>query len=142
MIGKYYTSIHSCPVSVWQDVTKTGDLSKLRRGGWYRQKKAKAAWAKIYNEYLAEFGLPNAYKTYLQEMGRAAWEYGKAVNGEPWLMPIAQIREAQAKGHISGLPPTKFSKVLADVSKGMGFQIDPEKTTVAQFFGYVKSLQG
>ena len=142
MRGKYYNSIHSCPVSIWQDVTKTGDLSKLHLGGWYRASKAARAWATLYNEYLAEFGLPEAYKTYLHEMGRAAWEYGKAVNGEPWLMPIAQIREAQARGQIAGLSPSKFSKVLADVSKGMGFQIDPEKTTVAQFFGYVKALQG
>lgn len=142
MRGKYYTSIHSCPVSIWQEVTKTGKLSNLHIGGWYRASKAAKAWSKIYNEYLAEFGLPETYKTYLNDMGRAAWEYGKAVNGEPWLMPIAQIREAQAKAHVSGLPPTKFSKVLADVSKGMGFQIDPARTTVAQFFGYVKSLQG
>lgn len=139
--GKYYDSIDNCPLLAWQEVSKTGKHHAIHKGGIYSGKKAKAAWVKIFDEYLKEFGIPYMYKTYLKNMVWAMDELARSYNKEKWLRPIAQIREAQAIALLSTGPNVPFSDQVARVSKGMGFQIDPAKTTVAQFYGYVNSLK-
>lgn len=138
--GRYYDSIRNCPLSVWNQISETGDVRFLYRGGWYRKKKALQAYQRIQSEYISEFGIPSFYRDYLKEMGRAAWEWSKVWNGEPWRKPVAMIREAQAKGKLDLMPKQSFITSLAQVSKGMGYRIDPKKITVWEFYGYVKAL--
>lgn len=139
--GRYFDSIHNCPVLTWNRVTTTGDLREIHRGGRYNEKAARKNWIAIYDEYIKEFGIPEEYKRYLRDMAWACADYAEAYNGKKWKLPIAQMREAQAKAAFGEAPAAKFSEVVARVSRAVGFAIDPSRVTVAQFFGYVKSLK-
>ena len=139
--GRYYDSIHNCTLMAWNEAINTGKLHSIHLSGWYSGRKAKAAWIKIYDEYLKEFGLPQYYKTYLKTMVWAMEELAISYTTDKSLRPIAQIREAQAKALISG-PKSKLTDSLAVVSKSMGFRVDPKTTTVAEFYGYVNQVNG
>ena len=138
--GRYYQSIRECPILAWQEVSGKGDLKALHLGGWYRESKAFEAYEKMNAEFVEEFGIPASYQQYLREMGRAAWELSKAYNGEIWLRPIAKSREAQAQSLFEAIPKADFKKTLSQVSREMGFRVDPKQVSVFEFYGYVNSI--
>jgi len=50
-----------------------------------------------------------------------------------------QLAKSEKKG--SKTSDTTFTDLVVETSKYIGFQIDPNRTTVAQFAGYVKSFK-
>ena len=51
------------------------------------------------------------------------------------------LAKAEKKSKTSKTSETTFSDLVIETTKYIGFQIDPNKTTVAQFAGYVKSFK-
>lgn len=135
----YYESIHTCPILAFNKAI-TGDLSGMVIKGKLRKRKALRAYAKVFDEYLKEFGLPREYEEYLKTMIWAAEEYAAAAQGERFRFTLAQLKEKEAAKMLAG-DSTPLNIVAANLSKALGFPVNPATVTVAQFYGYLKSLE-
>lgn len=143
IIPKYYDSIHSCPMQAWRKVTQTGDLQALHISGWRSERKARKAYDAIQTEYIETFGLPDEYIMYLQQAQQGLAEYYEATKHnkvDRWKMTLANIILTEAKQILKTGPGDSFPVVLANVSKHMGFPIDLDRTTIAQFYGYIEAI--
>lgn len=138
---KYYNSIHNCPVSVFSEIQRTGNISALHISGNKDNHLFFVAWSSIMNEFIAEFGLNNAYQQYLKLMAKVVnLNYDIYIKGHKWKKIKAKSKEAQAKSMIATDHSVSISEVIADISKQMGFRVDPQTTTVFEFYGYIKHL--
>lgn len=143
ILPKYYTSIHTCPMQAWRKVTQTGDLHGLHISGLKSERKALKAYDAIQREYIETFGLPDEYMYYLQQAQQGLAEYYEATKGrevDRWKMTLANIILTEAKQLLKTGPGDSFPVVLANVSKHMGFAIDLDRTTIAQFYGYIEAI--
>lgn len=138
-MATYYESIYTCPVLAYNKAMR-GDYTGMLEKGRYSERKAQAAYAKVFDEYLEEFGLPKAYEEYLRTMIWAAEEYaGSTRSCERWRLTLARAKEHEAIASLGGAPEA-FSAVVAKLSRTLGFPIDPARTTVAQFYGYMETM--
>ena len=76
-LGKYHTSIDTCPVGPFQKVLSGEPLKNIHIGGRYREKAAFNCWRKLFNDYLKEFGLPTNYELFLNKMAKASEFWAK-----------------------------------------------------------------
>ncbi len=138
--AKYYTSIYDCPQKAF-NAGMRGDWSGMILQGRFNKRMAKKAYTSVFDEYVKEFGLPREYQEYLRTMVWAAEEYAESTKpGEKWRYTIAQVKEKEAAAMMSGGTSQPFATTCAQLSKAMGFAIDPNQVTVAQFYGYLQSI--
>ena len=50
-MAQYYSSIHDCPLNVFKQIQKDGDLKPLLISGEFDEQEANNAWLSIYDEY-------------------------------------------------------------------------------------------
>lgn len=137
----YYDSIHNCTLYAFDRALSTGDMEVIHISGKFDPEKAKTCWAKIFNEYISEFGLPEAYSRYLKLMIKACKLYSDAYNkSKRHLIVNAKIKHAQANKEIQGVGES-INKTVARVSKFMGMQIDVKSVTVLEFYSYLDIMQ-
>lgn len=143
---KYYKSIYDCPAKIFHEVM-AGELPKtaLCYKGRPSQKKANRIWDEISNEYIKEFDIDQNYKTYLKKM-LTACEYWKLayVDGIKPYKIWAKKEAAEALVLLGGIRAggkRSYAKAAASVSRAMGFYIKANEVTVAEFYGYVKTME-
>ena len=134
--SKYYKSIDTLPVIVYDQITDTGDIKKLCYKGRPQLKKCLHHWYNINNELYHSFGLNPAYRHLLELKQEYAqflyeWKVGNDLSAEPMAKYTARIieKEQESLGVKENL-----SKVCAKLSKAYGFMVDPAKVTVRMFF--------
>ena len=123
---------------------KTGKLKHLQIKGVKDLKTCESAWRNIMNEYFLKFGVPSDYELYIKKRMMAIKKYAQAIKtNNRTFVTLAKVLEKEAiddfnKNSGGG---EEFNITLAKVSKYMGFVIDPEVTTVINFYSYVKIMQ-
>ena len=140
--AKYYEDIDSCPVGVFQKVINTGELKHLCIEGKPDHEKIYEHWVNIFDEYIAVFGMPSNYLSYLKKMVIAINLFSQAYNeNRKDLITMAHVREREALIDLGDNEKgDNFHVIVANVSKFMGYQVDPMKTSVRQFYGYLQLL--
>jgi hypothetical protein len=134
----YHHSIDSCPIGVFQDILKRGDLQKLVIKGKPRPAKLNEAWELIYDEYLKLYGIPQSFKDYCNKKIQAGEMFAESlIEGQSWKRAIYEMLNEEAESAISSQQSEEFEKVLAYTSKKVGFRIDPKAMTVREFYGYL-----
>lgn len=134
-----HRSVKTLPVGIFQEVLATGNLSLL---GNASASQLETVWASIFDEYIAEIGLSESYKSYMRHMAKAIEHYKKAyVDGHMWHISFAEVEKAKAKAEIGDGAGTGFPLLVAQVSKFMGFRVDPNKTPVVEFYSYIKLME-
>ncbi len=134
-----YKSIKDLPIAVFQEILETGNLSLLGHG---TAKELEAAWATIFDEFIQHFGLSDGYKSYMRHQQKAVELYAKAyTKNQLWLLAVAKVEEAKAKDALSGGEGGGFALAVAQVSKAMGFRVDPKNTTTFEFYSYIKLIE-
>lgn len=140
--SKYYQSIDDCTAFAFNEALSKGKIESLCVAGKCKEKEAFKAWEKIISQYIDVFGIPEGYKEYLRKKLSAVKMYERAfVKGQKGYEIHGQLMEAEANKMMNIGTGQKFELLTAQVSKGMGFIVDPSKVTVRQFYGYVNLLQ-
>lgn len=118
----------------------SGDLKFVSKSKYFDDEKCAKHWEIIFNEYLAEFGLPPHYLRYLEKMKKAIKLYDQSYNNnERWKLIKARIAEEEASKELI-FDGESLSKTAARVSKFLGFQIDLKKVPVVQFHNYINLM--
>lgn len=138
--SKYYDSIHNCPILYWDWATKENNPKHLLRSGKHKEGKGWKELRNISVEFVDEFGIASSHKIYLRMKAKAANTLLKAYEKDMAFLPVAKIMDAEAERFKKTIPSIKFSQQLKRASQEMGFRVDPKKTTVAEFYGYVNSI--
>ena len=132
-----HVSVNTLPLAAWESA-KTGDLSGISRLPMPKFIKA-WAWRRCCESFVKEFGVTQEYKEYVKARVSELREWQRVFRGERHRIPIAR-NKAKAVAAMMAADPQPMRQIVAAVSKEMGFRIDPRKTTVAEFFGYVDYL--
>jgi hypothetical protein len=101
------------------------------------------AWNLIYSEYIEEFGVSEEYKHYTRErLKLCAMLEALYVRDEKWQRVLIEIKKDEIKRMEADFSPNEsdFNVLVGKLSKKMGFGIDPSRTSIRQFYSYLKSL--
>lgn len=109
------------------------------------KRKAAQAWMILYNDYLSNFGLPEAYTDYLKLRIKAnkAW-LDVYLKGQRFKKLKAQLYEAQAFSLISEDDDNQIEHIgviAAKLSRHYKFNIDPSQVSVRQFNSYIVGMK-
>lgn len=130
-------SINNTPMITFKKAL-AGDFKAMGKG-FFAEKKGYKAFVKVFNEADEAFNIAENYKAYLAKRVEAAKIYLKAINGKPWLFARAKIKENEAELALgAGGEGERFEIVCAQLAKNMGFKIDANTITVADFYSYMK----
>ena len=143
MANNYFNSIDTCSILLFVLISKgKKDATALCIDGKPNEGEAAKAWDELYTEYLEEFGVSAEYKHYIrQKIQLCEMIEGYYVNGETWrkiLITIKKHEIAQLEAQMTGTD-SDFTVTVGRLSKKMGFGIDPSKTSIRQFYSYIKS---
>ena len=134
----YHESIHTLPIGRFMRVMQKGDLQALAIEGKPSGEELKKAWDRVLNEQIEEFGIPKQYRQYLQLLSKACIHRANAyLKGQKHEKAYAKIAEAEAELIGNDGQAVSFSKQIAAISKKMGFRVDPNTTTVFEFYSYL-----
>ena len=136
MKSKKIYSIDNMPIALFDSILKTGNYSLLEG---VKESEKEKQWIKVFDEYLVEFGINEAYKKYLQLQSEAIDLYNDAYNkGQKYKATLAEVKTRQAEEALIDTKGGSFDLSVAMVSKFMGFRVDPKTTTVKEFYYYLK----
>lgn len=141
---RFYDSIENIPIGIFNKIMSTNDLLLLQLKGLKDEKKCYSCWCDIMNEYFLKFGVPKDYDLYIKKRMMAVKKYAQAIKtNNRTFVTLAKVLEKEAIDDFSMSvgEGEQFNITLARVSKFMGFVIDPNKTTVVDFYSYVKIMQ-
>ena len=141
--SNYFNSIDTCPILVFILISQgKKDVKALCIEGKPQEGEAVKAWDELYTEYLEEFGVSAEYKYYtMQRIQLCEMIEGLYVRNEFWRRILIEIKKheiRQLEAQMAG-GETDFNVTLGRLSKRMGFGIDPNKTTIRQFYSYLKA---
>ena len=144
-VPEYYDSLDA-PVSVWQKVHETSDLSWLLLKRIKPNEKLRAflqnAWDKIYNEYLAEFGLSENFISMKQkEIEIAEIELQLILSGDRTLIPFIKIEKEVLEKMKAGKSKIGFMESKIAIENRFKFQINMRSTSIREFYSYLKHLK-
>jgi hypothetical protein len=134
-----YTSIDTLPVYLFDQINKTGKLDLLIKGKPAKKlPDLEKIWEKIYDEFIAEFGMSELFLSYLAQMCAAIQHYKKAfIDGDRVQLNFARIKMRDAE-QIFSQNSKAPNNIYAIVSKFMGFRVDPMVTPTREFYQYLK----
>lgn len=143
-MAKYYNSIDNCPVLLFIQISQgEKQTAALCYKGKPNEKDSFKSWEGIYNEYLNTFGVSTEYIHYMREKSQLCQMLKEFfVDGSKWQRNLIEIKKAEIKRleEIMNNGESDFNTILGKLSKKMGFGIDPNKTTIRQFYSYLKAF--
>ena len=143
MKAKYYDSIDTAPILLFILISQgKKDTGALCYEGEVDAKDAANSWDKLYFEYVESFGVSSEYIHYTRErLALCEMLVGFYVDGEKWRRVLIDLKRLEIQKLEANMAQseTDFNTVLGRLSKRMGFGIDPNKTTIRQFYSYLKA---
>lgn len=143
--SEIYSSIDA-PIKVWEKVHKSGDLSHL----YVKPKKVtkkdvpklQAAWEKIYDEYLSEFGLTETFADIMELKRQIALANLRVIlTGDRIYVTEAKIKEIE----LAELERVAHSGSIMDAKKAIEmqykFQLNMNTTSIREFYSYLKDIK-
>jgi len=106
------------------------------------EEEAVKAWESLYSEYIQEFGVSDEYKHFIRKKALLCDLYKKLyVNGEIWQHAVITVTKMEIETLEMNLQNSSsdFNEILGKLAKKMGFAINPIKTTIREFYSYIKS---
>jgi len=142
---KYYDSIEDMPVWNWFKVSETNDLKYLlKEDSILKENDRKllaVVWDRIYFEFLEVFGVPAKMQQVLSLRREILKLQTKMVcKGRKDLEALIHIKGLELEALQADSNKQELNTVTAFVSKQMGFRVDERKTTVKEFYTYLKMV--
>lgn len=144
---KYYekfNSVSNLPMDRWDKIHKTNQLKYLFKKdvNVLNNETLQETWAKIYNEYLIEFGLSPNYKQILKLKREIAIKQADFINsGDRILLTYINIDKENLR--ILTKPNGKISNFkdnIINIEKIQGVKINPLTITVLEYYTYLNNL--
>jgi len=138
---EYFDSIENLPLYNFEQINSTNDFSFLfinrKEGMKFDEVKMQKIWAKIYDEFLSEFGVSESLIMFIERMNRVLEYYNLAYNeGQRHYLTLAEIEKRKAYDSLES--GSNGISTIAYVSKFMGFRINPKEIPVKEFYNYLK----
>ena len=141
-LSRCYYSVDDLPVYNWWQIHETGDLyllypNKVKKI-WFKKLLLNKLWVKIYDGFIQRFGLGDNFQNIIKKKKYIAiTKINRLLSGDKslgTLIEIAILELAELEKISSG----DFLYTKSNLEKIMGFQINIKKTTVSEFYTYLK----
>lgn len=141
----YIDNIDDCNALLFfQICSGEKEYTSLYVKGFKNEKKALKAWINLYDEYIKNFGIPETYSEYLKKRIKAnkVW-IDVLVKNKTSRRRKAEILESEASQMMKQdeTNSNNIGVLSANISKQFGFNVDPSKVSVRQFYSYLKTLE-
>ena len=138
---KAYDSIYTMPISTWLKVHETGELSHIIIEGKASDIELSESWQKCYNEYIAEFGVNEQFKMFLELKRQLIYAtIDAALEPSSINTTLASIAKHDHDSFFDGQEKVNFNLIYARVEKHIGFKLNRNETTVFDFYNYSRLL--
>ena len=133
--GKYWVSIDEMPLYNWIKCNN-GDLSYTRIGKKGNLINDLKNWERLYNEYLASFGLNDRYKKYLEaQRKKAKLQAEYIIKKDNFKLTEIEIQNQRIKDlEVYFGDGEKIEVILTWLGMFLGFKLDKKNTTVTEYF--------
>ncbi len=145
-----YDSIYNLPVFNFDRINNTGDLTFLFKKKMFLtkfvkikfvHKKLENIWAKIYDEFIKEFGLSDEFKLYIEKQKQIINHYYRALcEGQRHEINFAKIKEMEIEEMMKA-EQLRLPQLFAKLNK-IGYNLNLRTTTVAEFYACIKDING
>lgn len=146
-----YSSIDELPIWYWNKIHEEKNLSYLKKSkqlliSMALPKRIEAAslailWRKILAEYIDKFGFSEKHLDLMRkEKEILFYRIKRAVNGDRTMNAFVKIAEEEREAIQSDMKGGNFWEIKAVLNKS-GFDIDPYKTSVSEFYSCLKLLR-
>ena len=136
----YYASIKDLPVYNWLEFQDSFDLSYLHKKGKTKRAGLRA-FKRLQREFIEEFGYnAKMMAVFMKKIKLQIILNEVAITGDRSKLIFADVLESEIKSEDQVDTKGYYSIVVA-VEKAMGFKIDIKKTTVFEFYNYIKYLK-
>jgi hypothetical protein len=98
-------------------------------------------WSKIFDEYIAEFGLAESFIDYMRNIKHLA------IMKLEQIIEFDSVRDAEITilevelDQLKATQDTSFGDIVSFIEKYYGFMIDPDKTPVATFYNRLNYIK-
>lgn len=137
--SKCYNSIDTLPVYNWWQIHKTNNYNLLViDNGKVSNKYLILLWKKIYDEYFEKYGLGDAFISILEKKKEIALlKCERWINDDKSLETLINVAslELEELEKVSGMD---FLETKAYIEKTLNFQIDMKRTSVNEYYSYLK----
>lgn len=128
----------------WDKIHETGELKYLFRKEieFENCDQLKRDWAKIYNEYILEFGLSEKYKQILKLKEEIAIKQAEFLetNNRVLINYISLDKERLKDITKTTEKVVNFKKNVTNIEKIQGIRINPLTITALEYFNYLRNL--
>ena len=144
-IPEHYDNLDA-PVFVWQKVHETQDVTyllvKREKIGAKILKVLQAAWEKIYDEYLSEFGFSEAFLSIKRkELHIAQMQMEMILTGDRSLQTFIEIEQQEVEEMKRALGKVNFLDSKKAIEYRFKFQISMKETSIKEFYNYLKDIK-
>lgn len=132
---EYWDSIEDFPLYNWIKCNK-GEFKYTRINKNGNKKKDQETWVKLYDEYLAYFGLSKLYEKYLlASKKKALLQSEYVITKDAFKKTEIDLQNAKIKSlEVYFGDGQKLEVVLMWLSKFLGYKVDQKKTSVKEYF--------
>lgn len=130
-----YNNIDNIPMYIFDKIISTGELELLgKHNDLY------GVWCAIFDEYTeVNGGLSDQYK----DIARIKLEiiehyYNAYINNERHDLTLAEMKEIEIAEISEGYVDSDYFRTIAQISKLIGFRLDPMTITAREFINYKK----
>lgn len=132
------------PIFNWWHLHRTNDLHWIMVDHKVKltKKSMKALYEmyeKLNDEFINEFGFTDEFKEYIEKKREIEiLKLDLMISGDKTIETFIEIAELELKKLSSEFEGANFMDIKASLDKAMGFQIDPKKTSVHEYYSYIK----
>jgi len=131
-----YDSIDNCPITVFDEICSTGNVSLLK---WEDKDKNWQAWEQINRQYTDTYGVSEDYKMMVKLRLICINLRMEIVNGKIWKTPFLVERKRQLE-ELADKTKTDIHESIAMISQVIGLQLSSD-ISIRQFVAYTKSIK-
>jgi len=133
---KVFDDIRITPMKVWLAIQDGSDISVLVQGK-STEAKIKEAWDKLYDSYITEFGITDEYKNFLFKQRNLAYAMLDDIEeSTPFTKQVLKKLQREVDDYFKDKPKEKTGLMYAQVERFMYRELNPETTTVYQYYNY------
>jgi len=141
----YYDSIEELPLINWWKFNETKDVKHFLKVysdvNTAKLLLLETIYAKLMNQYTKEFGINEHLLLVLEKQIDIAKLKADFMNGIGIITSI-EVAEIELQELVRGVKGMGFYEIKALIEKQMGFRIDPNVTTVMEYYSYIKLIDG
>jgi hypothetical protein len=131
-----YNSIDNCPITVFDEICSTSNVSLL---GWTEKEENWKAWENINKQYTDTYGVSEDYKM-LVKLRLICFNLRKEIlSGKIWKKPFLVERERQIE-ELANKTKSDIYESITMISQILGMQLDM-KITIREFMAYSQSIK-